>query len=296
MSAPCVASRLHTYSTCALHIRIPHVSHTNLSRVRTPCTCESPPGPCCALRAASAAALSGCALSSDGANPLDFHHVEPAKWDGTSGATKLGYDWSLPPGISPAPNGLYTLSRSFDVLPKPPYKWNNQWPNTANPGGGPGAAGLPSNLAFPANPVFCMWVAWKQVEPTKGNYDFSAIVANTHEAVSKGWSVGIRLLTSRVDEAATYLSGSGLKTKYSGTSYDPADTTVCARATRTGDARDGAHAGVDAVLSMRVYIYMLTSLCVSACRVPPFSSSTSVTWPSSTPWRRAASAATRPSS
>ena len=137
-----------------------------------------------------------------------------------------GYDWTLPPGISPAPNGLYTLSRSFDVLPMPPYTWNNQWPNTANPGGGPGAAGLPERVEFPANKIFCMWVAWKQVEPTEGAYDFGALIANTHEAVRKGWQVGIRLLTSRVDEAATYLSGRGLKTKYSGTSYDPSDATV----------------------------------------------------------------------
>lgn len=139
-----------------------------------------------------------------------------------------GFDFALPELYDPAPKGLYTLQRSFDVLPLPPNTWNHQWPNTGNPPGGPGAAGLP-RLQFKANALFSIWVAWKQFEPTEGMYDFSALTANIVDAEEKGWLVGIRLLTSRVDEAAPYLAAQGISTKYGGSNYDPSDARFHAR-------------------------------------------------------------------
>ena len=178
---------------------------------------------CHGRHAPSAKFFDGCELASDGSNPLGFEHATPQEWDGADGEI-AGYDWSLPPQVKPAPHGLYTLQRSFDALPTPPYKWNSAFgsPTRDLGSGGPGAAGLPT-LAFPANPVFCMWVQWKQFETSEGVYDFSAIYANLDEAVRSGWLVGIRFLTTRVNEAATYLQGQGIKTKYGGSNYDPGD-------------------------------------------------------------------------
>ena len=110
----------------------------------------------------------------------------------------------------------------------PPKVWNNAWPDLNAPHGGPGAAGLPV-VGFPATSVLSMWVAWKQLEPTEGAYDLRALYANLDEAVRRGWRVGIRVLTSRSNEAAPYLAGRGIATKYGGSSYDPADPRFHAR-------------------------------------------------------------------
>ena len=60
-------------------------------------------------------------------------------------------------------------------------------------------------------------------------YDFTSLDVNFDAVVSSGWLVGLRLLTSRVVEAPTYLSGLGIRTLHGGVNYDPADPTFHAR-------------------------------------------------------------------
>ena len=133
-----------------------------------------------------------------------FHEVTPAPWHETSGVQR-GFDFALPPEAVPAPSSLLTLRRSFLRLPDPPVD----------------AASLPP-LSFRANAVFAMWVSWRSLEPTRGVYSLDALEANYEATVANGWRFALRLLTSRVDEAPTYLSGLGIATLDGGLNFDPA--------------------------------------------------------------------------
>ena len=87
-------------------------------------------------------------------------------------------------------------------------------------------------LAFKASKVFCMWVSWREMEPTEGEYSFAALDANFDAAVGRGWSFALRLLTSRVAEAPLYLANRSIRTLDGGSrgpNYDPSDPAFHAR-------------------------------------------------------------------
>ena len=121
------------------------------------------------------------------------------------------------------------MQRCFGYVPMPPKTWNSQWPDSEMPFGGPSAMALPptTTMPFTVTPVFAMWAMWKQLEPAEGVYNFAPIHANVAEAARRGWKVELRILTSHIPSAPTYLAGRNLTTRYTenseeGGSYDPA--------------------------------------------------------------------------
>jgi len=141
-----------------------------------------------------------------------YDSVEPAPWNGTHGAICDGFDFGLPPGTQPSSTGMITLQRSYLQLPNPPNV----------------AASLPT-VSFRANTVLCMWVSWRNFEPTEGAYAIEALVANFEAATASGWHFALRMLTSRVEEAPIWLANLGLPTIDYGTNYDPAAPAFHAR-------------------------------------------------------------------
>ena len=144
-----------------------------------------------------------------------YHEVTAPPFYDEPGHVKLGFDFSLPNGTLPSPRGLITLQRGFGA--------NGELPNP------PTIASQLPRLAFRANSVFCMWLQWRQIEPTQGMYDFSSLDANFGAAVSAGWLVALRLLTARLTDAPAYLAGRGIPTLDHGINYDPADPFFHAR-------------------------------------------------------------------
>ena len=139
---------------------------------------------------------------------MDPQHVMPMPWV-TSGE-RPGYDFGLPPYTRPASRGLLVLKRTFLVLPDPP------------------TVHLPQ-LAFRANPVYCMWLDWRSIEPTAGSYRLDALMATYEHTIRSGWKFALRLLTSRVAEAPVFLSSMNISTINGGINYDPSSPAFHAR-------------------------------------------------------------------
>jgi hypothetical protein len=130
------------------------------------------------------------------------------------------------------------MQRSFNYVPTPPRLFHNSYPDTALPFGGPSAMVLPeaSQMLFRSTPVYSIWATWLQLEPTEGTYNFAPLHANVAEAARRGWKVCLRILTSHIGSAPTYLAGRNISTRYTdaanaeaGGSYDPIDPQFHAR-------------------------------------------------------------------
>ena len=190
---------------------------------------------CYGRDAAEAAYFNGCSPAE--ANKT-YAHVEPDPWRDEPNTTVLGFDWGLPPNTMPSPTGLLAMQRSFNYVPTPPKLYYNSYPNTTLPFGGPSALVLPeaSRMPFRSTPVYSIWATWLQLEPSEGVYDFAPLHANVAEAARRGWKVCLRILTSHIGSAPTYLAGRNISTRYTdaanaeaGGSYDPIDPQFHAR-------------------------------------------------------------------
>jgi len=190
---------------------------------------------CFGREAGEAAYFNGCTPAEAGKT---YEHVEPDPWRDEPNTTVLGYDWGLPPNTMPSPTGLLAMQRSFNYVPTPPRLFHNSYPDTALPFGGPSAMVLPeaSRMLFRSTPVYSIWATWLQLEPTEGTYNFAPLHANVAEAARRGWKVCLRILTSHIGSAPTYLAGRNISTRYTdaanaeaGGSYDPIDPQFHAR-------------------------------------------------------------------
>lgn len=138
--------------------------------------------------------------------PLDQISGFGADFVGSPGI-RSGYDWSLPKDTLPARRGLLTMFRTFNLQPTPPM--------------------LPT-LRFRATAVHSVWVRWKELEPTEGTYDFALLRSTFKATKDQDWLLGLRLLTSRIEYAPSYLSGRSSVLE-GGANYDPADAYFHAR-------------------------------------------------------------------
>lgn len=83
-----------------------------------------------------------------------------------------GWDWSFPSFVEPSPRSLLglqritTLNKSFE----------------------------PVNLQFKANSIGILWVDWRDLEPTMGNYDFSKVKSRIEQANRSGSDIILRIL------------------------------------------------------------------------------------------------------
>ncbi len=96
-----------------------------------------------------------------------------------------GWDWSLPESVTPADNGLVALQRNIGL--KKSFK--------------------ALKLSFPSNSVGILWVKWRDIEATEGNFDFSPIVAKIKQANSVGVEVILRILAHSKDRAGNINKG-----------------------------------------------------------------------------------------
>jgi hypothetical protein len=53
---------------------------------------------------------------------------------------------------------------------------------------------IPLNLQFKSNSTGILWVKWRDIEPTMGNYDFSPIINRINQANSVGSDIILRIL------------------------------------------------------------------------------------------------------
>ncbi len=105
--------------------------------------------------------------------PLD--EVRPQKW--VKGDQVIeGWDWSLPPDVKPAPNGLLAFYRTSNIN-KPFDKQFNA-------------------IDLPVNETVEIWVKWRDLEPKEGTYKFDVVKDRIKEAQKLGLSVVLRMLCS----------------------------------------------------------------------------------------------------
>ncbi len=122
-----------------------------------------------------------------------------------------GWDWSLPPGNTPAPKSKLMFARNNYLT----LNRVNQLP-AAN---------------FSCNPVMTHWLNWKDLEPTNDNYKWDALKNVLDACKAKGYESVIRIMTCRVERSAPpWIVDLNLpKIYYDGrpndTNFDPADPT-----------------------------------------------------------------------
>jgi uncharacterized repeat protein (TIGR02543 family) len=83
-----------------------------------------------------------------------------------------GWDWSFPSFVTPSPRSLLGLQRITNL--------NKDFE--------------PVNLQFKANSIGILWVDWRDIEPTMGNYNFSVIKNRIAQANSVGSDIILRVL------------------------------------------------------------------------------------------------------
>jgi hypothetical protein len=102
-------------------------------------------------------------------NNLDT--IQSQKWIDKEHVTD-GWDWSLPGFVEPAPRSSVGLQRNIG--------WDKTFTQF--------------NLKFKANPVGLLWVKWRDIEPTMGNYNFTPLVNRIKQANSVGTQISLRIL------------------------------------------------------------------------------------------------------
>lgn len=101
-----------------------------------------------------------------------------------------GWDWSLPPEVRPAPNGLLALQRTGNI--KRPL---DQYIEP---------------LDLPVNPAIALWIKWRDLEPVEGQFEFDLLKDRIKEADALGYSVVLRLLCSATTMAPDWMGEKGI--------------------------------------------------------------------------------------
>lgn len=115
--------------------------------------------------------------------------VRPQQWRTTDDVID-GWDWSLPPGVKPAPNGLMAVQRSSSL----------HRPLTT----------LLEPLDLPMNPAVTLWVKWRDLEPEEGVYKFDVLKERIAEADAAGYFVVLRILSSATGFAPDWIRQYGI--------------------------------------------------------------------------------------
>lgn len=104
-------------------------------------------------------------------NISDLDTIEAQKWINNDHVIN-GWDWSLPEFVNPSPRSSVGLQRIM----------------------GSSTNYVPINLKFKAIPVGLLWVNWRDIEPTPGNYNFTPIINRIKQADSVGSKISLRIL------------------------------------------------------------------------------------------------------
>lgn len=110
--------------------------------------------------------------------------ISPAEWiDGDH--VIEGWDWSLPPGLEPAPTGYLCIARNSGLDTRKIER-------------------LPA-IHFPSNPVISHWVRWRDLEPVEGRIDFQPLIDNIRLANERGYGSIVRIHFSAIDFAPEWI-------------------------------------------------------------------------------------------
>ncbi len=101
----------------------------------------------------------------------DLDTIQAQKWINEDHVIE-GWDWSLPGFVEPSPRSVVGLQRIIG--------WNKDY--------------IPLNLQFKSNSTGILWVKWRDIEPTMGNFDFSPIIDRINQANSVGSDIILRIL------------------------------------------------------------------------------------------------------
>lgn len=96
-----------------------------------------------------------------------------------------GWDWSLPPFVDPSPRSIVGLQRIIGLSKE--YK--------------------PLDLKFKCNSTGILWVKWRDIEPTIGNYDFTPIIDRINQANRVGSDIILRILCHSKSRAGDINNG-----------------------------------------------------------------------------------------
>lgn len=119
----------------------------------------------------------------------DYHktpvsEILPAQWISHDTVVE-GWDWSLPPGLEPAPNGYLCIARNAGL----DQRKIKQLPE----------------IHFPCNPVISHWVNWSLLEPEEGKISFQPLIDNIRLASRKGYGSIVRIHFSAIDFAPEWI-------------------------------------------------------------------------------------------
>ncbi len=101
----------------------------------------------------------------------DLDTIQAQKWINEDHVIE-GWDWSMPSFVEPSPRSLVGLQRNVG--------WDKEY--------------IPLNLQFKSNSIGILWVKWREIEPTMGNYDFTPIINRINQANSVGSDIILRVL------------------------------------------------------------------------------------------------------
>lgn len=114
-----------------------------------------------------------------------FSSVQAASWVNTDGVI-VGWDWSLPSFVKAPKKSTFSLFRNFGL-------------NATN-------LNALTKPNFVCKPTVAHWINWKDLEPTKDNFTFTALISNIRLCYSKGYSSIVRIHSSAIDFAPTWLN------------------------------------------------------------------------------------------
>lgn len=101
----------------------------------------------------------------------DLKDIAAQEWK-TGDHVIEGWDWSLPGFVKQSPRSSVGLQRNIG------------WDKTF----------IKFELPFNANPVGLLWVKWRDIEKTMGNYDFTPLLNRIKQANSVGTQISLRIL------------------------------------------------------------------------------------------------------
>ena len=96
-----------------------------------------------------------------------------------------GWDWSFPGFVEPSPRSIVGLQRNLNVTKE--FK--------------------PLDLQFKCNSTGILWVKWRDIEQTPGNYDFTPIINRINQAASVGSDIILRILCHSKSRAGDISKG-----------------------------------------------------------------------------------------
>ena len=117
------------------------------------------------------------------------HQVRAQEWK-TVDHVIDGWDWSLPPEVKPAPNGLLAVYRTSNIQHPLDKKIKS--------------------LDLPVNTSLDLWVKWRDLEPAEGQYRFDLLRERISEADRAGCAVVLRVLSSATIFAPEWLAEKGI--------------------------------------------------------------------------------------